>query len=109
MNNTTGAQLRAALIGLAQALATSLVVSIAFFIIVLKLQYWEPVTNHYFDNIAILLLVALSVLFGAILVLAYPLYLMINQRRGYGFFILLYTILWLIVILSGTLVLLVTI
>jgi hypothetical protein len=108
MNNTTGVQVRAALIGLAQALATSLVVSVAFFII-LKLQYWEPVTNHYLDNIAVLLLFVLAVLASAILVLCYPLYLMINQQRGYGFFVLLYTILWLIVITSGTLATIVTI
>ena len=90
------------LLGLVQAVATSVVCVIAVGA-VLQLQRWESPNDGFFDDVALLLIFVVSALVSATLVLAYPAYLIFSQRLKEGFSLLLSTILWLIMILVGAL------
>ena len=101
VSNTVNGNIRAVFLGLAQAVATFVVFSITIGA-VSQLQKWESPADGYLDKVAILLLLGTSALISVTLVLAYPAYLMLSQRFREGFSILLYTILWLIIMLAGT-------
>lgn len=102
MKSTISVGFKAVLLGLAQAVATSVVCVIAVGA-VWQLQKWESSTDGFFDDLALLLIFVVSALVSATLVLAYPAFLIFSQRLKEGFSLLIYTILWLIVILVGTL------
>jgi hypothetical protein len=102
MKNNISVGFKAVLLGLVQAVATSVVCVIAVGT-VLQLQRWESSTDGFIDDLALLLIFVVSALVSATLVLAYPAYLIFSQRLKEGFSLLMYTILWLIIILVGIL------
>jgi hypothetical protein len=102
MRNTVVGNGRAVFLGLVQAVATSIVCIVAVGA-VLQLQKWESPTDGFFDDVAFLLIFVISALVSATIVLAYPAYLILSQRFKEGFFLLISTILWLIIILVGIL------
>jgi hypothetical protein len=102
MHNVSISNIKAVFLGLAQAVATSMVCFIAVGA-VLQLQKWEAPNDGYLDDVALLLIFGVAALISAALVLAYPAYLMLSQRLKEGFSLLISTILWLIIILVGIL------
>ncbi len=63
------------------------------------LQRWEAPGDGYLDKLALVLLFVTAALVSALLVLAYPLYLVLQQRLREGFSLLLSTTGWLVLIL----------
>jgi hypothetical protein len=93
---------RTVLLGLVQALATVLIAGIALKMVA-QIQKWESPSNGYFDDFALLLIFVTSALVSGTLVLAYPAYLLLQQRLKEGFLLLFSTIAWLILMLIGVL------
>ncbi len=93
---------RLVLLALAQAMAIVLVCGVAVSVM-RQLQKWESPTDGYLDKVALLLLFAISAFVCAVLALAYPAYLVLQQRLREGFWLVLTTVGWLVVILGGIL------
>jgi hypothetical protein len=94
------AKIRAIFWGLAQALVTTFVCGIAIGAVA-RLQVWESPRDGYWDDLAFLLIFVASALISASVVLAYPAYLVFQQRVREGFLLLFSTIGWLVLILVG--------
>jgi drug/metabolite transporter (DMT)-like permease len=97
---------RLVLQALAQTVAILLVCGVVV-VVMRQLQKWESPTDGYLDKVALLLLFAVSALVSAVLALAYPSYLVLQQRLREGFLLVLATVGWLVVILGGILALIV--
>ena len=95
-----GSHIRTVLLGLAQASATVFYSGIAVKAVA-QLQKWEPPTDGYLSDLALLLLFVVSALVSGALILGYPGYLILHQKSEGGFWLLLSTIVWLILILAG--------
>lgn len=93
---------RLVLQALAQTVAIVLVCGVAVGVM-RQLQRWESPTDGYLDKVALLLLFAISALVSAVLALAYPSYLVLQQRLREGLLLLLATVGWLVLILGGIL------
>ncbi len=71
------------------------------------LQKWESPSDGYLDKVALLLVFVSAALVSGTLVLAYPSYLLLQQRLNEGFLLLLCTIGWLVLVLGSVLALIV--
>ena len=72
-----------------------------------QLQKWETRADGFLDDLALLLLFGIAALISGTVVLARPVYLMLRQRIGEGFFLLLSTIFWLVLVLICAIVVIV--
>jgi hypothetical protein len=90
--------IRAILWGLIQAIVVIFVCSMTV-IIIYQLQISETCTDGFLDDIAFLLLFGVAALISGTVVLARPVYLMLQQQISAGFVLLLSTIVWLALIL----------
>ena len=90
--------LRTILWGFLQAIIVLFVCSMTV-VIIYQLQGIESCPEGFLDDLAILLLFGVSALICGTVVIARPVYLLLQQRIQDGFFLLLSTIIWLVLIL----------
>lgn len=84
--------------GLAQALAAVVICGLGV-AAVTRLQRWESSSDGFLDKVALVLVLVASALVGGTVILGRPAYLALQQRAVDAFRLLLYTVLWVGVLL----------
>jgi hypothetical protein len=85
--------------GLAQALVTLFICALGT-LAYIRLQGWENPWDGFMDRIALLLVFVVLALVTGSVILARPVYLILQRRINEGYLLLFSTIMWLVLILA---------